>query len=150
LPLWVASGMVFWGVILVYGLLAVSPLHWYLVPGMGFFALAFSQKWSQRRREHLFQSVVRPRLDRTMSRGRLRPPALLAGISHHSEWRTPYHGLVGWSPDGARRSVRPDSTGCQAKAAPGRPGPGNQMDRRRSVQSGVVPQPAGTIAASAR
>ncbi|HWL10102.1 MAG TPA: hypothetical protein VNQ76_16980 [Planctomicrobium sp.] len=99
LPLWLAGAAVFWTTILVYGLFSVPVQHWYLAPGMGFLALSAAQCWSRGRRDNHFQRVIRPVLERTMMRHRLKPHALLGGISHHSELKTLHSELIHWMPE---------------------------------------------------
>ncbi len=96
---WLTGATVFWGIILVYGVFSVSTAYWYIAPCFAFFALYAAQDWSRRRRGRFFKMVIRPKLEWTLARYRVRPYALLAGVSHHSELRALRRELLDWVPD---------------------------------------------------
>lgn len=93
-PLWATCIGTFWLLVGVFALGGLDWRSWFLVPGMGLFALWACCFWIRRRQMRLFAREILPRIEAEMAERGIGTHALIAGLRQHAELRTLLDQLV--------------------------------------------------------
>jgi len=98
LPLWATGLGLFWLLVTLFTVGGFGWNSWFLVPGLGLFALWGCFLWIRQRQRTTFQHELRPRIDHAMRQRGIDPHALTAGMRQHAELRTLLDEFVQFTP----------------------------------------------------
>ena len=98
LPIWVTAISIIWLAILVHGIIGLTWMHWYIVPGLMLPMLYGCFVWIRQRQQAYFQKMILPQLQSELQRRQVPFYSLIAGIRQHAEFQSLLDEIVHWSP----------------------------------------------------